>query len=356
MATKSHRLMNFRAFMRTLSTGLVVLATLGAAQATEVLRILAWPGYADPDIVKTFEQRKGIRAEVTYIDSDLDLWKKINQNKGKDYDVFAVNTAELQRYIQQNLVIPIDRKAIPNLSRQLPRFQDSTTVPGIEREGRRYAVPYTYAEMGLIYDPQQIKHPPESISALWDERYRGKIIAYNGGTHSFSLVAQHLGLPPFQIGDTQWGATVDALIALRRNVVGFYTQPEESVEMFKRRKAALMFANFGSQQIKMLKSAGIDVAYALPKEGALAWLDCWVITRGAKNPALAAAWINYLLEDPPGQALLERHGLSNTTSEPPHLKTEAHIIWLQPVESEDRRNLLWGRIMSGDRATQVLRP
>ncbi len=356
METKSHLLMNIRGFVYILSAGLVILASLATAQAAEVLRILAWPGYADPDIVKVFEQRKGVRAEVTYIDSDLDLWKKISHNRGKDFDVFAVNTAELQRYIQQNLVAPIDRKAVPNLSRQLPRFRDNATVPGIEREGRRYAVPYTYSEMGLIYDPQQVEHPPESISALWDLRFRGKVIAYNGGTHSFSLAAQHLGLKPFQIDNSQWESTVGALIALRRNVAGFYTQPEESVEIFKRRKAALMFANFGSQQIKLLQSAGIDVAYTLPKEGALAWLDCWAITRGARNPDLAAAWIDYLLEETPGKILFERQGLSNTTTEPVHVKTEVPIVWLQPVESEDRRNLLWSRIMSGDRAPQVLRP
>jgi len=26
-----------------------------------------------------------------------------------------------------------------------------------------------------------------------------------------------------------------------------------------------------------------DIGYAIPKEGALAWLDCWTLTRGVKN-------------------------------------------------------------------------
>ena len=139
-------------------------------------------------------------------------------------------------------------------------------------------------------------------------------------------------------------------------MAGFYTQPEESVALFIRRKAALMFANFGSQQLKLLKAAGIDVGYALPKEGALAWLDCWVIARGARNPALAAAWINYLLEENPGEVLVQRHGLANTTSESPYFNPEARIVWLESAENEDRRNLLWGRIISGDRIGKVLQP
>ncbi len=338
-------------------TLLLLSAPLGPALAAETLRILTWPGYADPGIVKTFEQRHGVRAEVTTIDSDLDLWKKISTNQGRDFDVFAVNTAELQRYIRQDLVAPIDRKAIPNLARQLPRFRDRRSVPGVEREGKLYAVPYTYSEMGLIYDPQQILTPPESITALWDERHRGKVIAYNGGTHNFSLAAQSLGFSsPFTIGETQWPAAVDRLIALRRNVSQFYTQPEESVALFIKHKAALMYANFGSQQLKLLKAAGVDVGYALPREGALAWLDCWVISRGARNQEFASKWINYMLEDQPGEVLLRRQGLANTTSESPFFKPDARIVWLEAAESEERRNLLWGRIISGDRAGKVLLP
>ena len=37
---------------------------------------------------------------VTYILRTDDLWNKISTNQGKDFDVFAVNTAELQRYMK----------------------------------------------------------------------------------------------------------------------------------------------------------------------------------------------------------------------------------------------------------------
>jgi putative spermidine/putrescine transport system substrate-binding protein len=149
---------------------------------------------------------------------------------------------------------------------------------------------------------------------------------------------------------------VDRLIALRRNVTGFYTRPDESVALFKQRSAALMLANFGKQQVQLCKSAGLDVGYAIPKEGALAWLDCWVVTRGARNPKLAAAWINHLLEDAPSEALVTRQGLGNTTSSGPDSPAGDQLRWLQPVESEEHRNQLWDRIVSGDRASKVLAP
>ena len=323
----------------------------------EVLRVLAWPGYADPDIVKVFEQRTHSKVEVTTVDSDDILWQRVSQNNAGNFDVLAVNTAELQRYIHQGWILPINTTALPNIARQLPRFRDVNAIPGIVHDGKVFAIPYTYAEMGLIYDRQQIKEAPDSITALWDPRYRGKVLVFNDGTHNFSLAAQSLGMSsPFRLGDRDWPVVVNRLIALRRNALTFYAEPEESVELFKRKRAVLMLANYGSQQLQLMKAAGIDVAYVLPKEGALAWLDTWAITRGARNKALAEAWINYLLEKEPGEVLRTRQGLSNTTSPSLNHASDDNLIWLETVENVERRNSLWKRIISGDRASRVLEP
>ena len=325
--------------------------------SADTLRVLAWPGYADPDLVKVFEQRTGSKVEVTFIDSDEALWQRISTHNGEDFDVFAVNTAELQRYIDQSWVVAIDTAKLPNVANQLPRFRNLKSIPGITRGGKVFAIPYTYAEMGLIYDRQQVKEAPTSVRALWDPRYRGKVLMHNSGGHNFSLAAQSLkDNSPFHIDDKDWPAAVNQLIELRRNAMGFYNQPEESVDLFKRKRAALMLANYGSQQLQLLKAAGVDVGYAIPQEGALAWLDCWVVTRGAKNPALASAWINYFLESAPSEALVSRQGLANTISRPTHMRADDNLKWLEPVENIDRRNQLWERILAGDRARKVLAP
>jgi putative spermidine/putrescine transport system substrate-binding protein len=335
----------------------LLVAAFSAHATAEVLRVLAWPGYADADLVQAFEQRTGARVEVTTIDTDEALWQKINHNKGQDFDVLAINTADLQRCIANGLVQPVNTAAVPNVARQLPRFRNVTAIAGLVHEGQVFGVPYTYAEMGLIYDRQQVSPAPDSITALWDSRWRGRVLLHNSGSHNFSLAAQALGnASPFKINPQQWPAAVDKLIDLRRNALGFYAQPEESAEQFKNRKAAIMLANYGSQQVKLLKSAGVDVGYAIPREGALAWLDVWAITRGTSQLGLAHQWINYLLEAAPGEALTSRQGLASTTSTSQYLKVADRLLWLEPVEDIQRRSALWERIYSGDRARQVLAP
>ena len=343
-------------FSRRRLLGATAALPLGTRAATERrLRVLAWPGYADPDVVERFQRRTGVRVEVSFIDSDDALWQRMSARNGADFDVFAVNTAELQRYIASGLVAGLHPDQLPHRAAQLPRFRDLATVPGLVHGATAYAVPYTYAEMGLIHDRRQWPRPPSSINALWDPKWQGKVLAYNGGSHNFSLAALSLGLPhPFRLQAADWPRTVDHLIALRRNVAGFYTEPDESVRLFKSRGTALMLANYGSQQVKLLQAAGMDVGYTVPREGALAWLDCWAISVGATDAELAHRWIDYLLEPEPGAVLTQRQGLANTTTPSPFHQPEARLHWLEPVEDTGRRTRLWDRIVSGDRAAKVL--
>lgn len=340
---------------------LLALSSLQGALAGPTLRVLAWPGYVEPEVLREFEKKSGAKVELTVIDSDEALWQKLNAKPGHAFDLFAVNTAELQRYIAAGLVQPVDQRRIPNTAQQLPRFRDLAGIPGlVRREGAQaqvYAIPFTYAEMGLIYDRQQIKEAPTSIKVLWDPQWRGKVIAYNGGSHNFSLAALEMGLAePFRLSADMKRRAVDRLIALRRNVLAFYGQPDESVRLFQRHGAALMYANYGMQQVQLLKAAGADVGYAIPREGALAWLDCWAITSGASDLSLAHAWIDHLLGRQASALLVSRQGLASTTAASAASAGGARLLWLEPVEDAAHREALWARIRSGDRAAKVLEP
>ena len=153
-----------------------------------------------------------------------------------------------------------------------------------------------------------------------------------------------------------WAAAIDQLIRLRRNVLTFYTLPEESVELFRQNRGAILFANYGTQQLQMLREAGIDAGYVIPKEGALAWLDCWVVTQGTARPDLAMAWIDFALSPDVSRALTQRHGLGNTLEKPPGEQASDRLIWLEPVENPRQRARLWQQIVSGDRPGKVKAP
>jgi len=118
-----------------------------------------------------------------------------------------------------------------------------------------------------------------------------------------------------------------------------------------------MFGNYGTQQVELLRRAGVDVGYVIPEEGALAWLDCWAIAQGAGNRELAYHWINYMLEPAIATQLTQRQGLANTMTpalgDPSPLSER--LVWIERVESIGQREALWQRIESGDRLRSFAR-
>ncbi|WP_345814994.1 extracellular solute-binding protein [Paraburkholderia sp. PREW-6R] len=322
------------------------------AQARErVLRVLAWPGYADDDVVKNFEARYNARVEVTLVDSDEALWSQMHAKTPPPFDVLAANTAEIARYTQANLLAPLDLASLPNTRRQVPRFQALSSIDGLTSAGKVYAIPFTYSSMGLIYDRRQIAVAPRSMLELWNPRYRGKVLDFNSAQHNFSFTALALGYAhPFQLDANQMRTIAHKLVDLRRNLLTYYTLPEEATAFFIQHKVALMFGNYGTQQVELLRRAGADVGYVIPDEGALAWLDCWSMTRSATDRPLALAWINYMLDPDVSALLTRRQGLANTLSAPVESNDQARIVWIGPVEDIQRREALWTRIVSGDRS------
>lgn len=327
-----------------------MIASCSEPPPAQTLRILTWPGYADEDLVRTFEKRYNAHVEVTFINTDDELWARANQNNGQDFDLLAANTAELQRYVGNGISVPIDLNQIPNTKTQLPRFRNLESIPGIARDGKIFAIPYTYSTMGLIYNKQILQEPPNTMAAMWDSNFQGKVLAYDGSSHNFTIAALIMGLEdPFNLSSEQWPDVGRKLVELRRNVLTFYSAPEEALELFKSNDIALIFGNYGAQQVKQLRDAGADVGYVTVDEGTLAWLDCWTITKGAKDLKLAHKWINYTLEKSVSEALSHRQGLPNTVTPSNIIDDTDKIIWLEPVEDFEKRSVLWQKIRSGDR-------
>lgn len=334
-----------RYYLANLSLLLTMLLT-PPAWAKAHLEILAWEGYADTDLVREFERRYNADVKVTFIYSDDELWSKVTEPNNDGYDLIAVNTAELQRYIAKGLVRPIETHNIPNLEHQLSRFKQRAKIPGLVKNNQTYAIPYTYSEMGLIYNRKLVHQPPDSINALWNPTYAGKVLAFNTSNHNFTLAALGLGIKtPFNQSPEQLQQSARRLVELRRNLLTFYSSPQEAVKLFKTQEIALIFANYGNQQLKALVDVGADVGYAMPQDGTLAWLDCWAV--GHNAGPLAEQWINFMLEEKASLRLTNAQGLANTVQEST-THQNANLIWLEPIENADARASLWDQIISGD--------
>src|ERR1700741_3083487 len=187
--------------------GVLALIAMTQPSFAKELRILAWQGYADDDWVKAFETQYNVDVSVVFIGTDDEIWAKIKGSEGKDFDLFAVNTAQLQRYIDAGLTTPIDLDKIPNQKQTLPRFQDLSKITGVMRDGKVHSVPYAFDSIGIIYDPKKVSSPPDSMTVLWDPKYKGKVLDYDNGEHNFTITALTMGIAdPYKLTAAQMDA------------------------------------------------------------------------------------------------------------------------------------------------------
>ena len=153
--------------------------------------------------------RPAPRSNVVFIGTDDEIWAKIKGSEGKDFDVFAVNTAQLQRYIDAGLVTPydLDQGAEPEGgAAALPR--PDARSRGVTRDGKVYGIPFC-----LRFHRPHLRHRQGEAGArrpwtiLWDPKYKGKVLAYDNGEHNFSFTALTLGIKdPFHLTAEQMAA------------------------------------------------------------------------------------------------------------------------------------------------------
>ena len=227
---------------------------------------------------------------------------------------------------------PCDLAEIPNQKEALPRFRDLTKVKGVMRDGKVYGIPFCFD-----FDRPHLRHRQGEAGAdldgsvLWDPKYKGKVLAYDNGEHNFSFTALTMGIQdPFHLTPEQMTQVKAKLIELKKNVLSFYTTADEALQIYKNNDVALIWANYGQQQLKSLQDAGAHVAYINPKEGALAWLDTWAMTSGVKDKDLAEKWVNFLLQKKIGAAALRAHRFRQHRRAIGSAKDDDKLVWLEP--------------------------
>ena len=91
--------------------------------AAKELRVLTWEGYAEPDWVDPFKAATGADVSIVYTGSVDEMFAKMQGSKGADFDVVAFDTSSFKRYMDSNLIQPIDLSKVANAQNIIPEFK-----------------------------------------------------------------------------------------------------------------------------------------------------------------------------------------------------------------------------------------
>jgi putative spermidine/putrescine transport system substrate-binding protein/spermidine/putrescine transport system substrate-binding protein len=315
------------------------------AQSSE-LRVFAWEGYAEPEWVEPFEQATGARANIVYASSVDEMFARMQGSQGQDFDVLIFDTSLFDRYRAGNLIQTADPNRLGNYGNLAPEFQQ---VDGLwEGEDRTYGIPFAWGSLPLIYDADAFPTPPESWEVMWDPAYAQQVIAVDDANNQIVVAALVLGLPdPYNLSDAEFQQVKEKLIAQKGQLLTYYAGFDDGVSIFAQNNIKLMLS-MGELQLRALREMGVNAALTIPREKAIGWLDCWVISGGARDLDLAHAWLDQCIAEPIGKVVTEKAGYGNTTNLAAN--TEAgltyadRLSWLQASEDYEKRLAIWNEV------------
>ncbi|MGH2858680.1 MAG: ABC transporter substrate-binding protein [Solirubrobacteraceae bacterium] len=260
------------------------------------LVIYDWADYLSPAVVKSFEQKYGVSAQVTNFASIDEAINKISSG-AVSADVWVPESQRVAVLVEAKLIQPINHSYIPNLDKAIPAAGD----PWYDK-GARYSTPNYINLFGVQWRNDLIKIDPGSLSNPWDVFWKvpkGTTIGLVNADPEDALMMglMHLGAKNF---DTLSEKDITNAAAALAELTGKW-----QYTAFQPLATGVEKLSFG------FNGDMVQIPHYLPKNVPLSATsfyfpangygyilnDLWVIPRNAKNPVLAHMFMNHFLEE-----------------------------------------------------------
>ena len=282
-----------------------LLAPLAAGAADETVHIYNWNDYFAEDTLADFQARTGTRAVLDLYDSNEILDAKLLAGSS-GYDlVFPTARPFAARQIKAGIYQPLDKSKLPGLKNLDPEIYRS--LKDIDPDNK-YLVPYMWGTTGLGINVDKVKaalgeEPVASWALVFDPEKAKKLAScgltlFDDPTEVFAAALLYLGKDPNSRDKKDLKAAQDLIKAVHPYIRYFHTSQVISDLANGDICIAQGYSGDVLQARDKAKEAanGVKVAYLVPKEGAVLWVDVMAIPKDAPNPAQGLAFIEYLLD------------------------------------------------------------
>ena len=242
---------------------------------------MGWQGYDDPLKAGTFLKDAGIELATTYIGSNEEIITKLQAGGAGQIDLITIYFGHIPILSGADLLEPIDESKVPGIDKVFPQFLN---VDAIRKDGKLYAVPFTWGTLSMIYDPGAIAAPTSWKDCLKDE-YKGKVALtddMNGLIWTWAPVVTGTKTPSRLTMD-QLKQTIDLLITIKKeHARTFSPSYGESTDLFARGEVVISAIGWDAQ-VGFAAAKGKKLAFVMPEEGVMAFMDTMAIPKGAPN-------------------------------------------------------------------------
>ncbi len=286
---------------------LAAITGMAGAQAKKerTVNFYNWSDYIDPAVLEDFTKQTGIKVKYDTFDSNDMLETKLLTGRS-GYDLVVPTAYFLERQIKAGVFQKLDKSKLPNLGNAWDEIAKRLAVYD---PGNQYAVNYMWGTIGIGYNVKKAREVLGADAKIdsWDIVFKPENLARfkDCGVHMldaaddlFSTALYYLKLNPNTKEQADLEKAADLLTKIRPFVRKFHSS--EYLNALASGEICLVLGFSGdikqAQKRAVEAKNGIEIAYAIPKEGAQLWFDNLSIPKDAKNVAEAHALIDYLLK------------------------------------------------------------
>ncbi|KMK20451.1 spermidine/putrescine ABC transporter substrate-binding protein [Pluralibacter gergoviae] len=299
------------AFNKKWLTGMVTAALMAVSAGSlaaeqKTLHIYNWSDYIAPDTIANFEKESGIKVVYDVFDSNEVLEGKLMAGS-TGYDLVVPSSQFLERQAQAGIFAPLDKSKLPNYKNLDP---DMLKLVAHNDHDNKYGIPYMMVTTGIGYNVDKVKAALGKDAPVdsWDlilkpenlEKLKSCGVTFlDAPSEVYATVLHYLGKDPNSTDAKDYtSAANDLLMKLRPNIRYFHSSQYINDLANGDICVAIGWSGDVLQAANRAKEAknGVNIAYSIPKEGALTYFDMFAIPADAKNKDEAYQFLNYLMK------------------------------------------------------------
>ena len=290
--------------------------TEGAAASTETLNLYNWSEYMPQEILDGFTKETGIRVNYTTFDSNEAMYAKLKLlDDSSQYDLAIPSTYYVEKMAKEGLLQELDKSKLSNFSNLDTSFTNTKVDPD-----NKYSVPYMWGSTGLaingdVIDPATIN----SWNDLWRPEYKGQVMLMNDMREVFGMALLTLGYSGNSSNPDEIKAAYQKLTTLMPNVKTFNSDASRMPYMEGETNLGM---TWNGEAIIANNEGLTSLVYKYPTEGAILWMDNFVIPKNAKHVDAAHKFIDYLLRPENSKIVSEEIGYASPNLAARKLMTE----------------------------------
>jgi len=323
-----------REFLGVAATAGVVSTAMGmprpASAQDDGIVYFTWSGYELPELYEPYMQKYGAPPNIGFFGSEEEALQKMRAGYTPDLSHPCVD--QVPRWYNAGVLQPIDPSRLSNWNDMFTSLHD---MPGVTIDGGTYVAVCDFGLSSIIYRTD-LYEGEETWNMLYDERYEGRICARNSNVN-ITQALMILGEDPWNPSDEALAQAAE-LCRKQRGLVRMYWDSQTDMEQaIASGECVVGYA--WNEALVNLTEQGIPVAYANPKEGALAWA-CGVarIAGAPGDEQMAYDFIDAWLSPETGKFLIEEYGYGHSNKKSFEIADPEKVAALGYTDPEDLIN------------------